>query len=131
MTLTAGAHWASDQISLTRFQSTVMHLGNRVLTSRHDSSCEVMFALGQSNVRQRAELGWGTEESLDPKGCVLRQMRLDRNVDPAILATRACVSVKQLFALEQGLPQPFPSETLRRQAGRKVAGILGVDWDSL
>jgi hypothetical protein len=130
MSLTSSARLATAQRSVLRFQP-LMSTNNRVLASQQTSSGDVMFALGLSNVRQRAELGWGTDESQDPKGCVLRQLRLDSNEDPASLATRACVSVKQLFALEKGLPQPFPSETLRRQAGRKVAQILGVDWDAL
>jgi hypothetical protein len=94
MTITTINHLASDQLAASRSQSSLMNLDNRVLSSRRESGSEVLFALGQSNVRQRAELGWGTEESQDPKGCVLRQLRLDRNVDPAVLATWACVSVK-------------------------------------
>ena len=130
MALTSGTRLTSSKHTVSQFPH-LMIKNNRVLSSRQGGVGNVVFGLSKSNERQRAELGWGTDESLDPKGCVLRQLRLERNVDPAVLATRACVSVKQLFALEKGLPQPFPSETLRRQAGRKVAGILGADWDAL
>ncbi len=134
MTVSAHLHFASAHRSVLGSQAFVMGfpIENQVLSHTQEAGEGLMmFALGQSNVRQRAELGWGHDESQDPKGSMLRKLRLERNVDPAILATRACVSVKQLFALEKGLPQPFPSDALRRQAGRKVAGILGADWDSL
>ena len=134
MAVSAHTHFSTGYRSVLGYQSSITPFPaeNQVLLNFDDASRgQVLFALGSSNALQRAEMGWGTDESQDPKGCVLRKLRLERNLDPAVLATRACVSVKQLFALEKGLDQPFPSDTLRRQAGRKVARILGMDWDSL
>lgn len=67
----------------------------------------------------------------DPKGRVLRQLRLQIGIDPSILATQACMSLSQLYELEEGGISLFYSDSLRRQAGRRVARLLGADWDSL
>ena len=94
-------------------------------------------ALGQARTLQTANrqalrhLGWPIESTGDPKGSVLRQLRLHQGIDPAWLATEACMSLSQLYELEDGAKSRFYSDSLRRQAGRRIAYLLGTDWDRL
>jgi hypothetical protein len=76
-------------------------------------------------------LGLPVNTSGDPKGRVLRQLRVQLGIDPSLLATQACMSLSQLYQLEDGGTSRFYSESLRRQAGRRVAALLGADWDQM
>lgn len=76
-------------------------------------------------------LGLPMDTTGDPKGRVLRQLRLQLGIDPSLLATQACMSLSQLYELEDGGNSRFYSDSLRRQAGRRVARILGADWDRM
>lgn len=70
-------------------------------------------------------------QSPDPQGQRLRQIRKAQGLDPSRVATEACISLGQLYELETGGRRLFYSETLRQQAGRRVALMLGCDWDAL
>lgn len=70
-------------------------------------------------------------QSQDPHGQVLRQLRQSLQLDPSSVATQACISLGQLYELETGGRRLFYSETLRHQAARRVAGLLGSDWDAI
>lgn len=87
--------------------------------------------LQAANQRALQHLGWLCTDTSDPKGRVLRQLRLQLEINPSWLATNACMSLSQLYALENGGDSCFYSDTLRCQAGRRVAGLLGADWDRL
>jgi transcriptional regulator with XRE-family HTH domain len=76
-------------------------------------------------------LGLGNDATFDMKGQVLRQLRLSQNLDPAVLATEACISVAQLYEIEKGVDSLFYSDNLRQQAARRVAQLLGIDWDHI
>jgi hypothetical protein len=76
-------------------------------------------------------LGHGTSISSDEKGSVLRSIRLDRGIDPALLATEACISLAQLYAIESGEEVLFYSPHLREQTARRVASLLQADWNNL
>jgi hypothetical protein len=41
------------------------------------------------------------------------------------------MSLSQLYELEDGGNSRFYSDSLRRQAGRRVARLLGADWDNM
>jgi hypothetical protein len=92
---------------------------------------------GQTRTLQTANkealnhLGLPSETPGDPKGRVLRQLRLQIGIDPSLLATQACMSLSQLYELEDGGNSRFYSDSLRRQAGRRVARLLGADWDNM
>lgn len=73
----------------------------------------------------------GDANPQDPRGRQLRQLRQQHNMDPATLASQACLSLRQLEQLETGADSLFYSPGLRNQAGRRVATILGTDWDRL
>ncbi|MFM7010186.1 MAG: helix-turn-helix domain-containing protein [Betaproteobacteria bacterium] len=84
-----------------------------------------------ANCRALKHLGSPIATTNDPKGHVLRQLRLQLGVDPSLLATQACISLSQLYELENGDISRFYSDSLRRQAGRRVAHLLGADWDQM
>ena len=97
----------------------------------HGSRTRTSNALMAANNRARSEVNMNPGTSLDKRGQALRLLRLQQQVDPAELATQACISLRQLFQLETGATSLFYSDSLRNQAGRRVAGLLGTDWDQL
>ncbi len=76
-------------------------------------------------------LGMSMDATGDPKGRILREWRLQLGIDPSLLATQACMSLSQLYELEDGGHSRFYSDSLRRQAARRVARLLGLDWDRI
>lgn len=88
-------------------------------------------SLLRANRASLAHLGQGSEVTTDPKGKVLRQLRLNAGLDPCELATRACISLAQLYEIEKGLTTRFYSASLREQAAKRVARLLCTDWQSL
>ena len=83
----------------------------------------------QANRDAISLLGLGQEPTSDLKGQVLRQLRCSQNLDPAVLATEACISLAQLYEIEKGVDSLFYSDTLRQQAARRVSQLLGIEWD--
>lgn len=71
------------------------------------------------------------QHSSDPQGQRLRTIRKAQGLNPSEVATQACISLGQLYELETGGDRLFYSATLRQQAGRRVAQLLGTDWDQL
>ncbi len=96
-----------------------------VLTHRHND------ALGQINQLRLIALGDASSPSQDPCGQVLRNMRISQQWDPSALATRACLSLAQLYELETGGDTLFYSPSLRLQAAKKVSLLLGTQWDAI
>lgn len=92
--------------------------------SRNDA----LFRLNQSRL---ATLGDACAPSPDPCGQALRALRMRQQWDPSALATRSCLSLAQLYELEMGGNSLFYSASLRLQAAKKVASLLGSNWDTL
>lgn len=88
-------------------------------------------SLLHANRSSAAHLDQFTEISEDPKGRLIRSLRIQLELDPAELATQACISVAQLYEIEQGLSTRFYSSSLREQAAKRVAKLLNADWDKL
>ena len=89
-------------------------------------------ALLAANTRAMAELGPPPDtDSQDIRGQALRLLRIQKSWEPVALATQACISLRQLYQLESGETSLFYSTGLRNQAGRRVAAILGSQWDDL
>jgi hypothetical protein len=88
-------------------------------------------SLLHANQLALSHLGPGTSSSSNEKGSLLRRIRLDRGIDPALLATEACISLAQLYAIETGEEGLFYSPLLREQTARRVALLLQVDWNNL
>jgi hypothetical protein len=104
---------------------------NRPSLVRKSGAPGLTRTLQNANKEALHMLGQAMDTPGDPKGRVLRQLRLQMGIDPSILATQACMSLSQLYELEEGGISLFYSDSLRRQAGRRVAHLLGADWDSL
>lgn len=88
-------------------------------------------SLLNANLLALEHLGQGTSSTPDVKGSVLRSIRLSNGIDPALLATEACISLAQLYAIESGEDGPFYSPYLRELTARRVADLLHVDWHNL
>jgi hypothetical protein len=65
----------------------------------------------------------------DPCGGVLRRLRAQQGLEAFMVASRACITVWQLYELETGKDSLFYTPGLRRKAAQRVAAILGSDWD--
>lgn len=89
-------------------------------------------ALTAANARALREIG-APPEALhgDPRGQNLRRLRQQQQRDAVSLATEACISLRQLYQLENGETSLFYNTRLRDQAGRRVARLLGADWEAL
>lgn len=110
---------------------TPMSFNRTSSLSRSSSRPGQNESLLHANRVSLSHMGACTDVSQDPKGRHLRQLRLHKEIDPAELATQACISLAQLYEIEQGLSSRFYSPALREQAARRVAKLLESDWDHL
>ena len=67
----------------------------------------------------------------DINGELLKLRREERGWAQSDMATRACMSVKQIRQLEEGGISAFYSESVKIAAAKKVAGILGLTADQV
>ena len=70
-------------------------------------------------------------KAVDVNGDRLRELRLLARLELSELAKRAALSSAQLEQLENGTHGSFYNASIRRQAARKVALILGADPESV
>jgi len=84
-----------------------------------------------SNRLSLSLLGPGNSPSRDLKGNALRKIRLEKGIDPVVLATQACISLGQLYSIETGVQDHFYSPVLREQTAKRVARLLAADWDCI
>lgn len=87
--------------------------------------------LSQANQEAMLLLGNVTQPSPDPHGQCLRQARLVQQKDPADLSTQACISLAQLYNIESGCSDLFYTPELAVQAKKRVARLLGKDWETI
>ncbi len=64
-------------------------------------------------------------------GALLRMRREELGWALSDLATRACLSNKQVKQIEEGGTSSFYSETVKVTAAKKVGGILGLPEQSV
>jgi hypothetical protein len=76
-------------------------------------------------------IGQQSTESDDPCGGVLRRLRTQQGLEAFVVASRACITVWQLYELETGKDSLFYTPGLRRKAAQRVAAILGSNWDDI
>lgn len=89
-------------------------------------------ALLAANTRAQSEISDVPKtRSDDPRGQAMRQLREHLQLDAVLLATQACISLRQLYQLESGESSLFYNSALRDQAGRRVASLLGQSWETL
>ncbi len=70
-------------------------------------------------------------DPLTINGSFLREVRESLGWSHGEVASRACLSVKQVKQLEEGGASSFYSDNVKLTAARKVAGILGVSENDL
>jgi len=70
-------------------------------------------------------------DPLTINGSILRQSRETLGWSHGEVASRACLSVKQVKQLEEGGASSFYSDNVKLTAARKVAGILGLSEHDL
>ena len=87
--------------------------------------------LSQANQEALLLLGNQTQGTHDPHGQCLRQVRMKQGRNPAELATQACISLAQLYELESGANTLFYTADFALHAKRRVAKLLGEDWDAI
>jgi transcriptional regulator with XRE-family HTH domain len=76
-------------------------------------------------------IGQQSTDSDDPGGSVLRRLRTQQGLEAFVVASRACITVGQLYELETGKDSLFYTPGLRRKAAQRVASILGSDWNDI
>lgn len=87
--------------------------------------------LSQANQEALLLLGPQLQKVSDPHGQCLREARVKQGRNPAELATQACISLAQLYELESGTTALFYTQDFATQAKRRVAQLLGEDWDAI
>jgi len=70
------------------------------------------------------------EPALPINGTLLRQRREDKGWAQTDLATRACLSLRQVRQIEDGGNSSFYSESVKATAARKIATLLGLSPES-
>jgi transcriptional regulator with XRE-family HTH domain len=76
-------------------------------------------------------VGQQSTDTDDPYGCVLRRLRTQQGLEAFVVASRACITVRQLNELETGKDSLFYTPGVRRKAAQRVAAILGVNWEDI
>ena len=102
---------------------------SRVLKSVRVRHIQRHLLLANKNMEKF--IGQQPTDSDDPGGSVLRQLRIQQGLAAFVVASRACITVWQLYELETGKDSLFYTPGLRRKAAQRVATILGSDWDNI
>jgi len=103
----------------------------RVNVLKQDKSPRFSRNLLQANKSSQAFIGDQNEDTPDPLGCVLRRLRVQRGLDPAVVASNVCITVWQLNELETGQDSLFYTPGIRQKAAQRVAALLGSDWTDI
>lgn len=94
-------------------------------------SLHIKRRLLQANKNIEAFIGHQNTDSNDPCGRVLRGMRIQQGLEACVVASKACITVWQLYELETGKDTLFYTPGLRQKAAQRVAAILGSDWNDI
>ena len=85
----------------------------------------------QANKTMEQFVGQQSALTDDRCGSVLRQLRIQHGLDAFVVASKACMTVMQLYELETGKDSLFYTPGLRFKAAQRVAAILGSNWDDI
>ena len=113
------------------FPRGVSFEGKGVNVLKQDKSPRFSRNLLQANKSSQSFIGHQNEDTQDPWGCVLRRLRVQRGLDPAVVASNVCISVWQLYELETGQDSLFYTPGIRQKAAQRVAALLGSDWTEI
>lgn len=84
-----------------------------------------------ANKNQEKFIGHQSLDSNDPCGSILRRLRNQQGLEAFVVASKACITVWQLYELETGKDSLFYTPGLRLKAAQRVAAILGSNWDDV
>lgn len=105
--------------------------GGRSKVLKKVRSLHIKRHLLHANKTIEAFIGHQSTDSDDPHGRVLRRLRTQQGLDAFVVASKACITVWQLYELETGEDTLFYTPGLRHKAAQRVATILGSDWNEI
>lgn len=94
-------------------------------------SLHIKRHLLEANKTQESFIGDQNSETNDRFGRVLRRLRVQQGVEASVVASKACITVWQLYELETGKDTLFYTPGLRYNAAKRVAEFLGTDWSDI
>jgi hypothetical protein len=94
-------------------------------------SLHIKRHLLQANKNLETFIGDQNSDTNDRFGRVLRRLRVHQGVEASVLASKACITVWQLYELETGKDTLFYTPGLRYKAAQRVAEFLGTDWSDI
>lgn len=94
-------------------------------------SLHIQRRLLQANKHQETFIGDQNSDTNDRFGRVLRRLRVQQGVEAFVVASKACITIWQLYELETGKDTLFYTPGLRYKAAQRVAEFLGTDWSDI
>lgn len=94
-------------------------------------SLHIKRHLLEANKVQESFIGDQNSETSDRFGRVLRRLRIQQGVEAFVVASKACITVWQLYELETGKDTLFYTPGLRYRAAQRVAEFLGTTWSDI
>lgn len=94
-------------------------------------SLHIKRHLLEANKIQETFIGDQNAETHDRFGRVLRRLRVQQGVEAFVVASKACITVWQLYELETGKDTLFYTPGLRYRAAQRVAEFLGTSWSDI
>jgi hypothetical protein len=91
-------------------------------------SLHIKRHLLEANKIQETFIGDQNSETNDRFGRVLRRLRVQQGIEAFVVASKACITVWQLYELETGQDTLFYTPGLRYRAAQRVAEFLGTNW---
>jgi hypothetical protein len=85
----------------------------------------------QANKNLERFIGDQNLDTSDRFGRVLRRLRVQQGVEAFVVASKACITIWQLYELETGKDTLFYTPGLRHKAAQRVAEFLGTDWSDI
>lgn len=107
------------------------HENSRSKVLKQVRSLHIKRNLLQANKSIEAFIGSQVPDTDDPSGAVLRRLRALQGIEASIVASKACISVWQLYELESGKDTLFYTVGLRNKAAQRVADFLGSNWSDI
>ena len=105
--------------------------GGRSTVLKQVKSLHIKRHLLQANKNLETFIGDQNSDTDDPFGRVLRRLRIHKGLEAYVVASKACITVWQLYELETGKDTLFYTPGLRIKAAQRVAEFLGTDWSEI
>ena len=105
--------------------------GSRSTVLKQVKSLHIKRHLLQANKNLETFIGDQNSDTNDPFGRVLRRLRIHKGLEASVVASKACITVWQLYELETGEDTLFYTPGLRLKASQRVAECLGTDWSEI